>query len=543
MVAVVTTTLFFVVVLACFNSLGKALYVDYTDFVAPDPLEGDWPYCDIDYPGATAYNVTDGIRVRCFLTILPQTIPQSEYPLPVMMLFHGKNGRANECLDIADLNGITMVQLANDYGFIIICMDSTKYNLTSDATGLSRPGGLWDIPFAQNDTMGPMCGDSDSMDIPYMHNVFGRISECPEIYDTSRITMYGCSAGASATYYAATCMHENYPGHTVAFTTHSTGLKIQGDGIGMPEPIPGMGFEECATCQYYPAVPIPAPDLKACVFDNEEDPNEGEAYYYESSLQLAEYWEKFGNPTESNWGHGGHCEVNDFLAIIECLDDGVGNIKTRERSTSTTTTLPCSDYPPEDYEPELSDSAACAQLVTEDHCNAGWVEGYCCKTCHECDPACEVTNLDNSVTVAADFFPTCAADLHAPTTSTQVGGGSNQISSETDDTDADRSKNVSNADQSDTNGDDFANLGGSTNWDGDIPDPGDCGFDGDGLWCDAWPYFVMMGPVVLVLIIVLMVVVCKARENGATVKHLAKTYVRDSKQLSHRRRDKSVIQM
>jgi hypothetical protein len=177
-------------------------------FVFPDPLPGDWVTCEEGakgVPGAMAYNVTDGVRTRCFIAVLPEGVPDEVYPLPVIFIFHGKNGDASECPGYADLADKYMVDYGKQYGFIVICLESTMYNMTSDSTGKSGPGGLWSVPFSQNTSTGPRCEDSDSVDAPYMRSVMAQLRQCPDVFDMSRLSFHGCSAGSTAAMYVVAC--------------------------------------------------------------------------------------------------------------------------------------------------------------------------------------------------------------------------------------------------------------------------------------------------------------------------------------------------
>ncbi len=71
-------------------------------------------------------------------------------------------------------------------------------------------------------------------------------------------------------------------------------------------------------------------------------------YYYLSSVQLAEYWREQGNPTEEHYSSGGHCNVWSNIDIINCIDNGVGNLfSLHPDPTTTTTTEPiCTNIPP-----------------------------------------------------------------------------------------------------------------------------------------------------------------------------------------------------
>merc|ERR1711976_244810 len=58
--------------------------------------------------------------------------------------------------------------------------------------------------------------------------------------------------------------------------------------------------------------------MKACIFDNT-----GDGDFYKTSKYLAEKWPQLGNPSESHFASGGHCQNIPYEDIITCL--GVGS--------------------------------------------------------------------------------------------------------------------------------------------------------------------------------------------------------------------------
>merc|ERR1712178_680877 len=70
-------------------------------------------------------------------------------------------------------------------------------------------------------------------------------------------------------------------------------------------------------CQYWPFAPVHYSDtlgLKACVFDNT-----GDGDFYKTSKYLAQEWPKLGNPSESHFAAGGHCQNIPYSKIVSCL--------------------------------------------------------------------------------------------------------------------------------------------------------------------------------------------------------------------------------
>merc|ERR1711916_238389 len=55
--------------------------------------------------------------------------------------------------------------------------------------------------------------------------------------------------------------------------------------------------------------------LKACIFDNT-----GDGDFYKTSTYLAKKWPELGNPSESHFASGGHCQNIPYEDIVKCLD-------------------------------------------------------------------------------------------------------------------------------------------------------------------------------------------------------------------------------
>lgn len=56
---------------------------------------------------------------------------------------------------------------------------------------------------------------------------------------------------------------------------------------------------------------------EACIFDNT-----GDGDFYKTSTYLAELWPQLGNPSESHFASGGHCQNIPYADIVTCLDIG-----------------------------------------------------------------------------------------------------------------------------------------------------------------------------------------------------------------------------
>jgi len=98
--------------------------------------------------------------------------------------------------------------------------------------------------------------------------------------------------GSAMSYYSATCFTKMFdPSVISAFSTHSMGNKIKGDGITLPLIGPNIEngtyanttWGECAECKYFPAIAETYDSMKACIFDNTDDQTAASPQYYHSS--------------------------------------------------------------------------------------------------------------------------------------------------------------------------------------------------------------------------------------------------------------------
>jgi predicted esterase len=274
---------------------------------------------------------SDGTQDRCIAIIAPTSSVRDEpaNKLPVLFWFHASRGDASEC------DQRPLASIAKQNGFALVCGEAVQYETVEDDVQKHLfEGGYWNIPTVINDTTGTPCADSDTFDRLYVKNALAELEKLKR-FDTTRTFFAGCSRGAAFATYTSIC-HKQAPetaAHISAFATHSTGLKVKGDGIQFQN---GQGkyVESCETCQYYPAKPfaVPATDtlgLKACIFDNTNDrlPKSAQSpFYYYSSRQLASYWTMLGNKAETHFGSGGHCEHIPYSQVARCLDDGTGRL-------------------------------------------------------------------------------------------------------------------------------------------------------------------------------------------------------------------------
>jgi len=255
------------------------------------------PQCSVNgAAGGQVVTVNDGKYQRCFSLITP---PGVQGPMPLLFWFHGSGGNAGHCGNQAEL-----VRLSKQHGFAYICGEATQ--------GVFGNGGQWDLPKKITDQSGTPCGASDSVEPGYMHAVLDHLGKSPQTYDVKRIFTSGCSMGSAFSGYMGNCLKKWNPQQISAFATHSTGLKVKGDGNRLPE-----NWGECAGCQYWPFAPVKYTDslgLKGCIFDNT-----GDGDFYKTSKYLATKWKQLGNPTESHFASGGHCQNIPFESIVKCL--------------------------------------------------------------------------------------------------------------------------------------------------------------------------------------------------------------------------------
>merc|ERR1719273_565633 len=271
--------------------------------------------CSTNDKDGVVIGLSDGTYDRCIAAI----IPESTEPLPVLFWFHGAGGAARFCGGARDASGWSLIDYAKEYGFAVVCGEALQNILGN--------GGIWNIPQVQTDVTGPVCSDDDSLDAIYMKNVVKVLEEQSEKFDTSRLYPFGCSLGSAFSEWTAVCMHQWYDDERVTtFGTHSTGLKIKGDGNRFPpDPYTGDSWGECPDCQYFPTVPVKT-GQKACLADNTEDPTPNNPYFYRSTEQMNEKWKEAGNRAEMFLHSGGHCQFKDWMEILTCLDDGTGKL-------------------------------------------------------------------------------------------------------------------------------------------------------------------------------------------------------------------------
>eukprot|EP00947_MAST-08B_sp_MAST-8B-sp1_P001211 g1211.t1 len=283
------------------------------------------PKCSIapDYKGVVL-NVSDGTYDRCASVVLPKSssVSSSSAGLPFLFFYHGAGGSGAFCGGgEQDDFGLSLGDYANKYGFALVCGEAVQ-----DIFG---NGGEWNIPEVMTNATGTPCKESDSVEIAYLKNVIAALGSgaAGAEIDTSRILSSGCSMGSAFSEYSSACLHELYGSQRVpAFATHSTGLKIKGDGNHFPPDNYNTSttWGECPLCEYFPVVPK-AHGPKACLNDNKQDPSPDDPFFYRSTVQMAKvYGGLAGNRVETYYGSGHHCQIHSYWDIANCLDDGTG---------------------------------------------------------------------------------------------------------------------------------------------------------------------------------------------------------------------------
>jgi len=255
------------------------------------------PSCGVNQKvsGGEVVSLSDGTYDRCISVITPTSAVK---PMPVLFWFHGAGGNAAHC------GPDDLVEAAEKHGFALVCGEATQNVFGS--------GGEWDIPAKITDESGTPCDNSDSVEVGYWKSILNHLKQSPEIYDAQKLFTSGCSMGSAFSGYSANCLKHWDSQQISAFATHSTGLKYKGDGNRLPS-----NWGECDGCQWWPFAPVKYTDslgLKACIFDNT-----GDGDFYKTSQYLAEKWPQLGNPSESHFADGGHCQNIPYTDIVDCL--------------------------------------------------------------------------------------------------------------------------------------------------------------------------------------------------------------------------------
>merc|ERR1712113_1244569 len=149
--------------------------------------------------------------------------------------------------------------------------------------------------------------------------------------------------------------------------------------------------------KYWPFAPVRYTDklgLKACVFDNT-----GDGDFYKTSKYLAQEWRKLGNPTESHFASGGHCQNIPYSEIVKCLEISGSSPRPPAPAPRPTPPSPSpapTPLPPHPPRPSPSPDqppAACQECFAKDCPKLQGSGSQACKTCVRrmqwtCAPKC-----------------------------------------------------------------------------------------------------------------------------------------------------------
>eukprot|EP00931_Biecheleriopsis_adriatica_P020979 TRINITY_DN13861_c0_g1_i2.p1 TRINITY_DN13861_c0_g1~~TRINITY_DN13861_c0_g1_i2.p1 ORF type:complete len:475 (+),score=76.61 TRINITY_DN13861_c0_g1_i2:110-1534(+) len=260
--------------------------------------------------GETKELIVDS-KTRCFQMYTPSGAKQ---PMPVVVFFHGKGGRASaSCRAESE-----MVKYADSLGYALICGDAYED---------------WQFPKIGDDlgvtSANPRpCAASDSPDATYVTKLFEAIEANTASYDVNKIYFMGFSQGSMMTNWASTCFAAKIRGvvqagsgiklHGAAVTAEicaaSTNAKCKAgddDGVGIPG-----GAGKCDACEYFPIQPaqnqnnVVGEPLKYCLYLGCDD------YLAHSVNHLAIYLESIGAPFNLQFYEAAHEAPIDWMPMV-----------------------------------------------------------------------------------------------------------------------------------------------------------------------------------------------------------------------------------
>lgn len=344
---------------------------------------GNTPTCSVSGNGQVV-SLSDGQYDRCMSVITPSG---ATGPMPVLFNFHGGGGNGQNCGSGPESG--ELASIAQSSGFALVCGEALQ-----DIFGR---GGQWNIPEIITDATGTPCEGSDSHDIGYINAAVEWLNSQSDKYDTSRIFFTGCSMGSAFTSYISSCWKKSHPNDLSAFATHSTGLKVKGDGLSLPPDNYDTDYTwgECPNCGYFPFKPEAHTDdlgLKACIFDNT-----GDGDFYETSVNLASKWKELGNEAETHFSSGGHCEIHSHVDIVNCMDAGTGRLLPNGPVPSPSPTPSPSPSP----SPSSDPSQACQDCLMQ-RCGGTPKQTPICEGCSrgaqgDCGSSCNSYGFDAAV--------------------------------------------------------------------------------------------------------------------------------------------------
>lgn len=234
------------------------------DIVNDEKDDGGRGDCESDV-GEVHTLTVDG-KERCFNLVTP-TGPST--PMPVLVFFHGKGGRANaQCK-----SGNELVTASSSMGFALVCGDAYV-----DWQFPSVDGELG----VNSDNPQP-CTAQDTPDADYVQGVLSAI-QADDAYDDQRIYFQGFSQGAMMTSWASTCFASQIRGASQA----GSGLKVGGASVTQDwcdnshstrcevdktdgNNIPGGACPDTTSCEFFPiktggVTNVIGQPLKLCLF-------------------------------------------------------------------------------------------------------------------------------------------------------------------------------------------------------------------------------------------------------------------------------------
>lgn len=309
------------------------------------------------FPEAYSHVLTtsDGAFERCFVVHTPPRAPRTaaDGRYPVLLWFHGLSDGANGCGWRADnVRGRNLAEVAWEAGVALVCIEALAYD--GRPNGQQRGVGVasnarvnasfyWAVPEVQSAASGgTRCAKSDSRELVMAEKVLEWLADRPDTYNLDKLYLAGESVGGAAAQYLGVCLHAATRWRPKALSTHSTGLKVKGDGIefGRMPMMPWHHVAECDGCGSFPIVlmsekeggtartsvrsggarPLPPlPPVKLCAFDSAADwlmSFDGVPLNFTAStLNLVRAWRAAGGRAEASIAPTGfHVEVHSHTA-------------------------------------------------------------------------------------------------------------------------------------------------------------------------------------------------------------------------------------
>jgi len=277
---------------------GRSLLQTVSHRLQADKADGGTQDCESDVGSVHEFTV-DG-QTRCFNLYTPQ----KPGPMPVVVYFHGKGGKAFATCK----KDSAMVLAADAMEFALLCADAYEDWQFPSIDGELGVGSSNPQP----------CTSKDTPDADYVQQVLSTIQGDPSgLYDAKRIYFQGFSQGSMMTAWASTCFAGQIRGATQA----GSGLKVAGAAV-TEEWCKGSSNRKCAanstdgnnipggacsqaSCEYFPIKPtkvknVVGGDLKWCIFAGCSD------YLLGSLLSQDQYLTTIGAPHNFTFYDGAH---------------------------------------------------------------------------------------------------------------------------------------------------------------------------------------------------------------------------------------------